>query len=281
MTELDHYNPQMYSVTFKIRQACVNRMLELHEPQLKWRLGCERFMDIGCGMGDIAKKCFIPLLPRDFKKLVCADLSPIMLEAAQNELSDVEHVEFRQLDIRPPLESALYASVDRIFSAYVLMYIDDQKQAWQNIFDLLTPGGDCWVCLITTAAIFETFIKMAESPKWEGRLKNLKDVFVLPFRMDPAPEETIEKLLKSIGFIDIHVNKEDSKIPHPTAKVFKEQLRTFPSFSNNLTETEKEELLDDQVNQAITFNIIDEFHDPSKPEFQPRFQNMAIYARKP
>ncbi|XP_059608078.1 juvenile hormone acid O-methyltransferase-like [Phlebotomus argentipes] len=258
----------------------IQKILEGFFQRLKWR-GDERVMDIGCGIGDVTRRCFLPLLPDNFQRLVCADFSPVMLEAAKLEFRGIDRVDFLQMDIGKNVEDSLKETFDRIFSSLSLMYVQDQMQVFKNVFDLLTPGGDCLIIILRNGAIFETAFQLSETLKWKDRLKHYREVFVFPYREDPDPMATLKNLLKSVGFQDISVKKEDYNHVYPSTEIFRETLKCCPSFPNNLSEDEKDDLLDDQVDLGTSFNIIQPFRDESKPMKEIPFQNLIIYARKP
>ncbi|XP_059608076.1 juvenile hormone acid O-methyltransferase-like [Phlebotomus argentipes] len=274
------YNPQKYAFSSDVRCKIVQSVLDSLFGSLKWR-GGERVMDIGCGIGDVTRRCFLPLLPDNFQRLVCADFSPVMLEAAKLEFRGIDRVDFLQMDIGKNVEDSLKGTFDRIFSSFCLMYVQDQKQVFKNIFDLLTPGGDCVIMFMRRGAITETGIQLVNTPKWKDRLKHYREVFVFPYREDPDPVATLENLLKSVGFQEVSVEKEDFNHVYPSTENFRETLMCLPDFPNNLSEDEKDDLVDDQVDLGSSFNIIRPFRDETKPMKEIPYQNLIIYARKP
>ncbi|GAB0099618.1 Methyltransferase domain 25 [Sergentomyia squamirostris] len=275
------YSPELYGKSGDDRSRCIQALLALYGQPLVWHDG-DCVLEIGCGIGDVTENCFLPLLPRrNFKRYVCSDASLKMLNATRTRFSKLEHVDFELLDIGIPVDSVLCASFNRIFSTICLMYIPNQKQMFKNIYDLLLPDGDCWLQMFTTGAIFESLFQTAEMPKWQEKLHNIRDIFVFPYREDPHPERTVEELMKLVGFVDISVKIHDSYQKYETADRFREVLKCFPDFAPKLTLEEKKDLLEDQVKFGVTMNMIEEFYDPNKPRYQPVFQSLVIYGRKP
>ncbi|XP_055692299.1 juvenile hormone acid O-methyltransferase-like [Lutzomyia longipalpis] len=274
------YRPELYAKLGDIRCEYVDYFIKRHGGKLKWRDN-ERVLEIGCGVGDVTRRCFFPLLPRNFQKFVLSDFSPKMIEFAKKEFQGVDHVDFMLLDIEKELESSLNGGFDKILSSLCFMHVGNQVKSFENVFKLLAPGGECFIVLMSTAAIFETIFRLAETPKWAERLKHHREVFILPYREDPNPEETIGRLLKNIGFVDVFVKKEEFFHLYPTVDDFRETLKCMRDVSSNLSQEEKEELLEDRVKLGIHFNVIKELHDPNRPILQKAFENLTIYAKKP
>lgn len=213
------YDIDKYRDSLKFRTSIVNSHLTKYGEKLIWK-GGERIMDIGCGPADITRHCFLPLLPHDFKVLVCADICPNMLKTARSELLGLEHVDFLQMDIRKCPEINFMNGFDRIFSTFCFMYVADQKKALENVFQLLAPGGDCWITQFTIAPVVDTLFQLSETPKWKNKLKDLRKTFIFPYWDDPDPVSTAEKFMKLIGYEDISVALDKCFIQMTSEKEF-------------------------------------------------------------
>ncbi|GAB0099619.1 Methyltransferase domain 25 [Sergentomyia squamirostris] len=279
MQNLEIYNPQEYIKSGNTRSRCIQEILDIHGGFMSWE-GVKNVLEIGCGIGDVTEPCFLPLLPRDFERYVCSDVSLGVLEAAKTRFHGLEHIEFLQLNIEVPIDNGLVSKFDRILSTFCFQYVKNQKQALANVFNALLPGGDCWIVMVTTGATFETLFLLAETSKWKNKLRNIHDILVFPYRNIPEPEKTAENLLKSIGFSDISVNLYDFSPKYETAKHFRGNLESFPNFFD-LSTDDRNLLLDDQVDVGKDLNVIKEFYDPEKPVFHPISEILVIYAKKP
>ncbi|GAB0099620.1 Methyltransferase domain 25 [Sergentomyia squamirostris] len=237
-------------------------------------------LEIGCGIGDVTEPCFLPLLPRDIERYVCSDGSLTVLEAARTRFQGLEHIEFLELNIEKPIDKNLMSKFDRIISTFCFMYVNNQRQAYENIFNALIPGGDCWIVLSTNTSFFETLFRLAETSKWKNKLRNIHDILVFPYRNVPEPEKTAENLLKSIGFSDISVKIHDFPPEFDKAEDFRAILESFPNYFD-LKKEELNEIVNDAMVVAMDLNVIKESYDPGKPVFHPNFQSIEIYAKKP
>lgn len=218
-------SPEFYTKSLKVRSKLVEKCLRTLAHLIKWKVeGKDSVLDIGCGCGDITLECFYPLLPKNYDRLVCADLSPSMLKSAKETFEGIKNVEFIQLNIEEPLIDSIrreLGTFDHIFSSFCLTYVKDQRQAFQNIYNLLKPGGDILITVQAKTPPIEILIKMAEDGKWKDKLPNIRNIFVYSYREDPHPDRTIKNLLKSIGFQDISIKVEECLETFPNKKFFK------------------------------------------------------------
>ncbi|XP_055692087.1 juvenile hormone acid O-methyltransferase-like [Lutzomyia longipalpis] len=280
MKNFNNYKPEVYAASVDWRYNVLNKIFTNNADKLQWR-GDERVLDIGCGVADITRHVILPMLSPDYKKLSCADASTLMLSAAEKQLQDVKKVEFIKMDIGADLEKSLIGQFDRIFSTFCLMYLKDQRKTFQNVFDLLAPGGDCFIVILSSGIIFETLFQLAETPKWREHLKHVRDVYVFPYREDPDPEKTLTSLLRSVGFTDVFVKKDKSFSLYENADRLRDNLLVMPDFPHKMTQQEREELFEDQIKLGISMNVVAESYDESKPILQARHVTLTIKARKP
>ncbi|XP_059608075.1 juvenile hormone acid O-methyltransferase-like [Phlebotomus argentipes] len=270
----EKYDIQKFRAVIEYRKENLQPSFDRLSRKIQWH-GGERVLDIGCGPGDITRSCILPLLPQNFEKLVCADISPEMLEICKSEFTGVENVEFLQMDIRKSPEESLKGSFNRVFSTHCFMYVSDQKMALKNVFDLLKPGGDCWINQFAVPSILQPLFILAESPKWKEKLHGFRNVHIYPYNEDPNPIATGTKYMKSVGFTDISVTIEESYLQMESEILCK----CLPNPSKDFKEEDKEELMRDQIEVARSLNFFKEDFATKLKREPHKF--LVFYGRKP
>ncbi|GAB0086217.1 Methyltransferase domain 25 [Sergentomyia squamirostris] len=284
MSNIQNFEPNFYEKSKDFRVNIVLKSFEDLFHLVKWKEnGGDSAIDVGCGVGDTTKSCIYPLLPKNYSLLVCLDLSTEMLEMARKNFSGITRTNFIQLDVGSSITDAKRNELglfDHVFSTLCLCYVKNQKQAFQNIFSILHPGGDILISFQAIAPVVEILYKMAERSKWRKTLADIDTYCPYPYRKDPHPKETIENLLKSVGFVDIVVKISDSYDIIETEEAFKEFVKSFP-MCNTVPADEEQEFFQDAVELAISMNFITE-HLKNEPPMKNSIRRMIrMFARKP
>ncbi|GAB0086215.1 Methyltransferase domain 25 [Sergentomyia squamirostris] len=280
MSYIGGFVPEFYEKSISFRSILAQRCIQQLGYLVQWKQsGGDSVVDIGCGAGDTTKECFYPLIPRTYSRLVCLDISAEMLEAAKENFSQVPRVDFFQLDIGSPISEVKkkeLGSFDHIFSSFCLSYVKDQKQAFKNIFDMLNSGGDILMALHAITPPIEILFRMAESPRWKDKFVKINDFYPYPYRKDTNPQKTLEELLKSSGFTDVNVTKNDSYETFKSVEFLRDFMMGLP-LCDMVSEEEKAEFYEDQVKIGLEMNVVAE-HINGEP---PLRRILHIYARKP
>ena len=162
---------------------------------------CKHVLDVGCGTGrttlDIATQ--LPVNSR----VTGMDISVPMLEQAKSLATDekVANIDFTMQDVQ--LEPLATNKYDAAFSRFGVMFFDDPKKAFLNIFNSLQKEA---------ALAFVCWQSPANNP-WYGASANvLKKYLDLPVPIKRAPSpfafqepEYIEEILTIAGFQNIKV----------------------------------------------------------------------------
>ncbi|XP_032665768.1 juvenile hormone acid O-methyltransferase-like isoform X3 [Odontomachus brunneus] len=154
-------------------------------------------MDIGCGPGDVTRNIILPALHME-ATIIGTDISEDMIKYANKLYEDEKRLEFEILDIQTKnLPDKYISEFDHVFSFHTLHWCDDIRQALENIYHILRPGG--------------TFLCAMKFNK-----------FLTPFHNIPQPDKKMKKLLQSIGFVINHCS-------HRERTIFIKNVQKFPS----------------------------------------------------
>ncbi|XP_055691295.1 juvenile hormone acid O-methyltransferase-like [Lutzomyia longipalpis] len=214
----------------------------------------EVILDIGCGSGFTSKEFIYPLIPEDYSRYVCSDISQAMVQEAEKTFADYPKVFFQQLDIAKDLnETNIY---DHIFSIWCLMWVSDHVKAFRNIYDLLVPGGGTYLIFVEKHIMIETILELLERPKWQPFVPNPREVYPFPYRNDPDPVASIKSMMEDIGFINVQVYLETNTFGFSSDEEFLGFLKALPNPLHLMTEEEQEEYLKEALEIGYANNAI-------------------------
>ncbi len=185
----------------------------LADPQARWgrtvldRLqltGSETVLDSGCGSGRVTEQ-LMRRLPSG--RIVAVDASPSMLAQARHRLGRDHRVRFVEADLLGLDRAALGtdAPVDAVFSTATFHWIVDHDRLFDNLADLLRPGGQL-VAQCGAEGNIDGVIRAVRSLGGERAGTWLY----------PTAEETAVRLRRS-GFVDVRVWTHPEPTPFAAA----------------------------------------------------------------
>ncbi|XP_055692437.1 juvenile hormone acid O-methyltransferase-like [Lutzomyia longipalpis] len=239
----------------RIRDVHMEAFVEKYKNLLKWKSN-ERILDIGCGTGDLTYKYVYPLLPPDFSKFILTDVSDEALTKAKEFFDEDPRVEFENLDVVCELQKELEGKFDHIFSAFCLMWINDQKKAFENIYKLLIPGGGCFLVLVSKHFVPDIVYELLEKPKWKKFVPDVQNAYPFPYRSEADPVKTVEKLMKTVGFVNVKVYLEETTFAFYDEEEFLGFFESFPNPMGCMTPEEKGDYLKEALELAYARKVI-------------------------
>lgn len=196
-----------YSRTNGLQRRDAKQIIDEFAPLIRWRAdGRDSLLDIGCGCGDVTIDYIRPLLPQNYSRLIGADLSEQMLGVARKRY-DHMNISFNKIDIGGDLKEFLpndWKPVDHVTSFYCLHWVHDQQRAVKNIYDLLTPNGDCLLAFLASTRSVDVYMEMAKMPKWAPYMADV-ELTIAPFQNSEDAAEEFTTILKNGKFKDCHV----------------------------------------------------------------------------
>lgn len=123
--------PALYHKSHRALKADIGEIIAKCFEKFQWRVdGKDSLLDIGSGPGDVLMEHILPLMPNEFSRVVCSDLSKDMVDFARSYYgNEDQRCEFEVLDIamKMGLPSNLLGQFDHITSALCLHWVQDYK----------------------------------------------------------------------------------------------------------------------------------------------------------
>lgn len=201
---------RLYQHANGVQRRDAQQILADYGHLFRWRAdGRDSLLDIGCGSGDVTVDYVLPLMPATYTRLVGADLSDGMLRHARETFADaLPRLSFERLDIGLPLPGPAAKPFDHITSFYCLHWVQDQRQAMRNVFELLAPAGDCLLVLLAANPIFEVYRRLCRQTRWAPYMMDVAR-FISPYQNAARPAEEMGGVLYETGFSEYSVQVLD------------------------------------------------------------------------
>lgn len=123
-------HPCMYQKGNKLQRHDAEQIIKEYSHRLQWRFdGRDTLLDIGTGPGDVLIDFIYAIMPKQFGRIVGSDVSPKMIDYAQDVYKSYGKCEFKVLDIgtEKDLPNDMREQFDHVTSFYCLHWIQNQK----------------------------------------------------------------------------------------------------------------------------------------------------------
>ncbi|XP_059607428.1 juvenile hormone acid O-methyltransferase-like [Phlebotomus argentipes] len=258
----------------RINYACFEKFFGKYGQFIQWKSN-EFILDIGCGSGDLTHKYIYPLLPKDFQQFLITDINRDMIEVAKRFFVEEQKVSCDILDISSELPNELTNKFNHIFCLNCLMWVKNQRKAFENIYNLLSADGQFFLYFVTKHALMDTQMELCARQKWRKFIKNPEDFYPFPYRSDQNAVETIKEMMKSIGFTDFNIHSEVSTFAFCDESEFLGFFKALPNPLHSMTPSEQEDYLKEAVDLATAKNLIHE-----SGESKESGTHFVVYGRK-
>ncbi|XP_037036441.1 juvenile hormone acid O-methyltransferase-like [Bradysia coprophila] len=243
-------DPDAYKLSKALRGDNRAQLIEEFAPKFNWRSdGKDSVLDIGCAGGNVTCDLILPKLPPTFSQLVGIDICDNMVDYATKNYP-IPKTSFKKLDIGADISEFkhAYGAFDHIISLFCFHLVPDQRQAIQNVYNLLGPGGNCFLHFICEYVAFDVYKETY--PKWSEYMEDIDD-FISPYyrRVDPA--SMIRKHVKNAGFSSYIVDERRKWYAYHDVQLFKRAYAPVISFFSRIPVERQEEYLDDFVMVAL------------------------------
>ncbi|XP_071959540.1 juvenile hormone acid O-methyltransferase-like [Antedon mediterranea] len=159
----------------------------------------DKILDFGCGTGELVYR-----LSKEAKLAFGFDKSKEMIEFAR-QIHKATNVSYEIADISNCLETHPHwkGKFSKIVSAYVLHWVKNKRQVFQNIYDCLSEGGECFILYVGPNNQLrgnnddELPYYLKNHIKWKHHLKGYENKYY-----SLTLKENVS-LLKSVGFGEV------------------------------------------------------------------------------
>nr|XP_046475025.1 juvenile hormone acid O-methyltransferase-like isoform X2 [Neodiprion pinetum] len=165
------FKPALYSKINNEARRDTRDFIEEYSNEIGQMSG--RCLDIGSGPCDVVTDFLLPKLnPKS--TVVCSDISKPMLDYAKEKYGANDRLSFLQLDIESPtLAEDLVEQFDHVTSFYCLHWCEDMRQAFENIFELLRPGGSGFLTFVSDFPCMDAYKVLAAIPRYQRYMTEL------------------------------------------------------------------------------------------------------------
>ncbi|CAG9762202.1 unnamed protein product [Ceutorhynchus assimilis] len=245
---------------------------------IQWK-NCENqtALDVGCGDGLTTMEILLPKLPKSLNKLLGCDVSDKMIKFAK-EVCKNGQLDFCQLNIGNSEDCMDYhASFDYVFSFYCLHWIPDQRSVFENIYNMLKPGGDILLSFLGTNPIFDVYQNISKKIIWA---KYLRPEMISPYHNCEDPGKVLKKMLLEIGFENCKCVVEDRQFIFPNLKLLEGSIVAVNPTLPQLDSEEKVQYLEDFMNEIAKIYKYD-CDNNNEGKIDVNYKLIIVYASKP
>ncbi|XP_055855264.1 juvenile hormone acid O-methyltransferase isoform X2 [Episyrphus balteatus] len=270
---------KLYLRANNVQRHDAQQIIQEFSNVFQWRLdGKDSLLDVGSGSGDVLMDFLYPVVPKDFKKIVASDISSKMVRHGKKTYSHIDNVDFKVLDIgTETLPKEFINEFDHVTSFYCLHWVQNQRQAIENIYQVLKHDGDCLLVFLATNPIFDIYNIVSLNPKWAPYMKDVTS-FISPLHCSKDPETEFSQMLEDAGFVDISVESRDKIFAYEGLDNIKQNVRAVNPFIERIPLWLHEEFLDDIVKTSIGLNLKETNNDEFK--LITPYKLIVAYARK-
>ncbi|CAD7079460.1 unnamed protein product [Hermetia illucens] len=272
----------LYHRSNDVQRQDAKDILDEYSKVIKWRKdGRDSLLDIGCGSGDVMIDFILPIMPKNFSKLMGVDIAEDMVKHAKL-LYQRPKISFDKCNIAGDIKAILVdhsEGFDHVTSFYCLHWEWNQKKAIKNIFDLLKHDGDCLLVFLAKHPIFDVYKKLSQNNKWAPFMEDV-DRFISPYHHRENPAADFNELLKSTGFTTYNVKLVDKTYVYGGLNTLKRNVSAINPFLVNMSPNEREEFFEDYIKTIIHMNISQKDEDENDYKFISSYKLLVAYARK-
>ncbi|XP_013114871.2 juvenile hormone acid O-methyltransferase [Stomoxys calcitrans] len=274
----------LYHRANEVQRHDAEEIIIEYAKKIEWRLdGCDALLDVGCGSGDVLMDFIYPIMPKQFERIVGTDISDKMIKFAKSCYNSYPQCDFKQLDIasEDKLPTDLVGAFDHVTSFYCLHWVQDQRQALNNIYRLLhTAGGDCLLVFLAANPIYDVYKILSKSIKWSFYMQDV-DSYISPLHYSPDPQKEFSQMLKEAGFENLQVELREKVYVYEGLEILKDNVKAVCPFLDRIPWSQHDDFLEDFINIVTNLDLRHSDVNESIQKFNSPYKLLVAYAKKP
>ncbi|KAG5888277.1 hypothetical protein JTB14_025197 [Gonioctena quinquepunctata] len=271
--------PELYSKYSDSQRTDNLFVLENYLGLSRWKEE-DAILDIGSGDGRFAVENLIPRLPKKFGKYVGCDCSEVMVNFAK-ENHTIAKAEFVHYDITSKeLPEHFENGFNHVYSFYTLHWVRKQRQAFENIYRILKPGGDILLTFLASNSIFDIYLNMSKNKKWKPYSKK---EYIAPYHGHKHPEKSLKKIIERAGFNCRLCKVEEREFVYPNFESLRKCVIAINPIISNLSPDDIPSYMEDFIAEVrklkeVTFENINNNDEES---IRVGYKIFVVFATKP
>ncbi|CAH1108135.1 unnamed protein product [Psylliodes chrysocephalus] len=195
--------PQLWANNSNITFVLNSSHLSKYRHLLKWKNKAS-ILEFGFANGHNSNQVLRPLLPNDYKEFIGSDISKQMVEEAKKEFR-MPRSNIVQMSIDGNIPDEFHNRFDHVFSFLTMHLVQNPRQAFKNIYQILKPGGWMFLTFFERTPVDDVFDKISKNPKWSNYRQ---DEMISKYYYSDNPQKGYRKDIDAANFKDYHFNIE-------------------------------------------------------------------------
>ncbi|KAK9880074.1 hypothetical protein WA026_008584 [Henosepilachna vigintioctopunctata] len=234
-------------------------------------------LDIGSGPGQLLLEV-LSILPSNYKEIVCVDKELDMVNHL-NTVNKDSRISCRQLNIETEaLPADLKGRFDFAFSSNCLMYLQNYRQVFSNVHEMLKPKGELFFIWGKICPIHEIYHKLSRSDKWSIYLEDFVDW--KSYFNNESSVDLLERICKSANLNILKVEElNDLVIEYDDLQSHMDIFDSLDHISGRIPESDLSEYKKDYHKLAMTYLTVEKIDNKQK-KVKLHFPSVVLAARK-